>query len=126
MPLRGAQLFIGFGIRCGMWVDTIAVQLNNPPWRDMVSSCIHEWWRYHHDSSERNLSRYGLRKTYPQKPPPSPHDRPGRAMSQPRLLASAPEAIGAPGPSGEVAEPVQGIDPRFIVWIQQRPFVRHA
>src|SRR5262245_13604232 len=35
----------------------------------MVSSCcIHEWWGYHHDSSEWNLSRYGLRKTYPQKP----------------------------------------------------------
>src|SRR5437870_10765567 len=33
----------------------------------MASSCIHEWWRYHHDSSERNLSRYGLKKTYPLK-----------------------------------------------------------
>ena len=31
---------------------------------------MHEWWQYHHDSSERNQSRYGLRKTYPQKPPP--------------------------------------------------------
>src|SRR5215510_5797016 len=48
--------------------------VNNPPWRDMVSSCIHEWWRYHHDSSEQNLSRYGLRKTYPQKPPAGGRD----------------------------------------------------
>src|SRR5215471_18157516 len=49
----------------------MAVQLNKPPWRDMASSCIHEWQRYPHDSSERNLSRYSLRKTYPQKPSPS-------------------------------------------------------
>jgi transposase len=38
----------------------------------MASSCIHEWWRYHHDSSERNQSRYSLRKAYPQKPPTPP------------------------------------------------------
>jgi hypothetical protein len=46
-----------------------------------------EWWQSHHDSSERNQSRYGLRKTYPQKPPhargggvthgPPPWDEPG-------------------------------------------------
>jgi hypothetical protein len=29
-------------------------------------------------------------------------------------------------PAAEHQEPVQGIDPKFIVWIQNRPFVRHA
>jgi hypothetical protein len=33
----------------------------------------------------------------------------------------------SPTPEPETpVEPMQGIDPKFIVWIQQRPFVRHA
>jgi len=44
------------------------------------------------------------------------------------LMATPAQADGAPRPVPEAptTEPVQGIDPKFIVWIQQRPFVRHA
>jgi hypothetical protein len=48
--------------------------------------------------------------------------------------AQAAQAEGAPAPASPAVpmqpetepEPVQGIDLKFIVWIQQRPFVRHA
>src|SRR5262249_30645892 len=37
-------------------------------------------------------------------------------------VVAVPETV----PAAEHQEPMQGIDPKFIVWIQQRPFVRHA
>ena len=43
--------------------------------------------------------------------------------------AQAPKAevpVGRPQEETPTVEPVQGIDPKFIVWIQGRPFVRHA
>jgi hypothetical protein len=43
---------------------------------------------------------------------------------------AAPDPEPAPVPAPELGpaatEPVQGIDPKFIVWIANRPFVRHA
>src|SRR5215468_7280410 len=39
---------------------------------------------------------------------------------------AAPPAVAPQEPAAEHHTPVQGIDARFIVWIQQRPFVRHA
>ena len=53
-----------------MGVDTIAVQLKNPPWRAMAASCIHAWLRSLHDRSAPHPSRYGWSKTHsPQSSP---------------------------------------------------------
>jgi hypothetical protein len=43
----------------------------------------------------------------------------------PEPVAVPPAVLVAPLPEA-AREPVQGIDPKFIVWISQRPFVRHA
>jgi hypothetical protein len=42
------------------------------------------------------------------------------------LYRRAVEAMTAPQPASVEAAPVVGIDPRFIVTIQSKPFVRHA
>ena len=48
------------------------------------------------------------------------YQRVEQALRQPAPAAEAPQV--APEPT----EPVQGVDPQFVVWIQGRPFVRHA
>jgi hypothetical protein len=53
-------------------------------------------------------------------------------LLQRKTLALLAQPDPAPEPEATVAatvaplEPVQGIDPKFIVWIQNKPFVRHA
>ena len=46
-----------------------------------------------------------------------------QATQAPQVAVPPPPA---PEPEPPTTEPVQGIDPKFIVWIQQRPFVRHT
>jgi SWIM zinc finger len=57
------------------------------------------------------------------------HKRLHQVLAVPQVEAPpAPQTVPEPAPPAPVPvhEPVQGIDPKFIVWIQQRPFVRHA
>ena len=46
-PSTGPAPAPGADARWGLGVDTSAVHLDHPPWRDRASSCIHAWWRYH-------------------------------------------------------------------------------
>jgi hypothetical protein len=51
-----------------MWVDTRSVHSDNPGWRDMVSSCFHEWLGTFMIAVRRPCLAMHLQKPYPQKP----------------------------------------------------------
>src|SRR4029450_9713450 len=50
-----------------MWVDTRSVHSDNPGWRDMVSSCFHEWLGTFMIAVRRPGLAMHLQKPYPQK-----------------------------------------------------------
>src|SRR4029450_9770433 len=50
-----------------MWVDTRSVHSDNPGWRDMVSSCFHEWLGTFMIAVRRPCLAMHLQKPYPQK-----------------------------------------------------------
>jgi hypothetical protein len=82
------------------------------------AACDCEWQQFHPDDRcSHSLAVLLQRKTLQllQAPP-----------AEPVSVALGPEPAPAPGPEPAATEPVQGIDPKFIVWIQNRPFVRHA
>src|SRR4029450_12604193 len=51
-----------------MWVDTRSVHSDNPGWRDMVSSCFHEWLGTFMIAVRRPCLAMHLQKTYHQNP----------------------------------------------------------
>src|SRR4030095_8971442 len=50
-----------------MWVDTRSVHSDNPGWRDMVSSCFHEWLGTFMIAVRRPCLAMHLQNPYPQK-----------------------------------------------------------
>jgi hypothetical protein len=67
----------------GMWVDTSLVHADNPAWRDLASSCLHEWLGTFMIAVRTPCPAMGLQKAYPPKlaaEPEEGHCRTGLAQ----------------------------------------------
>src|SRR4029453_16738868 len=89
-----------------MWVDTSTVHSNNPWWRDMASSCVHDRLGDLHDSSQAILSRSDFKKPTPLSPLPLPIQVfPGSAKAKsipPLVVGSGGSAMAFTNPRAAV------------------------